>query len=205
MSKIALCEVNGLLSNLLSNLSGKNGDEWTEILRRTLRRQNPFSLPFKKWEPNFTISTYRHEDVLGEVEKRFGLDKDIREMFGDRLNAAEGHTIDVVVLSVQQLGFDDVVKLRHVYVRAEEFGLKVCWGGVPVWALLQQREVFKDKFVHFAMEPIDGEVLGVGKLNGKEAVGENYGDTLTLYPMKGTLDTTCAPHHLWAFELPRRK
>jgi hypothetical protein len=39
---IALCDVSGLLKNLLDNLSGKNYAEWLEILRRALRRENPF-------------------------------------------------------------------------------------------------------------------------------------------------------------------
>lgn len=39
--KPALCE-SGLLKTLLDNLGGKNTDEWHEILRRILRRENPF-------------------------------------------------------------------------------------------------------------------------------------------------------------------
>ncbi len=39
--KPALCE-SGLLKTLLDNLGGKNTAEWHEILRRALRRENPF-------------------------------------------------------------------------------------------------------------------------------------------------------------------
>ena len=39
--KPALCE-SGLLKTLLDNLGGKNTVEWHEILRRALRRENPF-------------------------------------------------------------------------------------------------------------------------------------------------------------------
>src|SRR3989344_6394798 len=39
--KQALCE-SGLLKTLFDNLGGKNTAEWHEILRRALRRENPF-------------------------------------------------------------------------------------------------------------------------------------------------------------------
>lgn len=42
MKKLALCDASGLLKNLFDNLSGRNDAEWLEILRHTLRRENPF-------------------------------------------------------------------------------------------------------------------------------------------------------------------
>ncbi len=194
MSKIALCDVSGLLSNLLSNLSGKNGDEWAEILRRTLRRQNPFALPFMKFKPTFRLETQEHPDVLGEIEKRFGLYPETREVLKNYA-AREPHTYDVVLLTARQLGFDDVVKLRHVYVRAEELGLHIFRNAdAAVWTFILKLKELEDRATYFAMEPINGEILLIGKLNS----------TVDILPSRGMLNTSCDPDQLWAFELPRK-
>lgn len=39
MSKVALCDVRGLLSDLMDKLSGKNGRQWLEALKGFLRRK----------------------------------------------------------------------------------------------------------------------------------------------------------------------
>lgn len=209
MSKIALCEASGLLSNLLSNLAGKNGDEWAEILRRTLRRQNPFQFPVQKFEPTYTITLHNREnaDVLEEIEKRFGqLDRFTREYFDKRdwFHACEGRQDDIVILSGRQLGFENVVKLRHVYVRGEELGLRLCFDCMPVWALLQQSDKFRGKFVAFAMEPHNGYILGVGEPN---FVSYGRGGTtvskieMGLHLVNGRISSDFSPDSLWAFQI----
>lgn len=64
--KPALCE-SGLLKTLLDNLGGKNSTEWHEILRRALRRENPFQDPSITYAIRLTLSLTAGIKTLEEL------------------------------------------------------------------------------------------------------------------------------------------
>lgn len=43
MSRVALCDARGPLTDLIEKLSGEDGSEWLRILNAALRKQNPFA------------------------------------------------------------------------------------------------------------------------------------------------------------------
>lgn len=214
MEQVALCEVSGLLSNLLANLAGKNGKEWAEILRRVVRRQEVFGLPRISFQPEFEVILNHRSDlaVLDEIERQFGLDRYVREHFFDKpdwFRGAPNRLEPIVITSGRAMGFSqDVVRLRHIYVRGEELGLELCRKGAPVWALLQNGERFRGRYVRFATEPYKGHILGVGEPNFTSV---SQGGTSTskiglgLHMADGGISAEFSSDALWAFRMPSRR
>lgn len=68
MPGVALCEVRGLLSELLERLSGENAVEWLGALKKFLRKENP-------WQPDgyrvFMIGSSRESKL--QLGKMFNL------------------------------------------------------------------------------------------------------------------------------------
>ena len=80
--KPALCE-SGLLKTLIDNLGGKHSAEWHEILRRMLRRENPFQDPSIAYAICLTPSLTAGIKTLGELHSR------------GRIPTAKWHNLDV--------------------------------------------------------------------------------------------------------------
>lgn len=68
--------------------------------------------------------------------------------------ATEETEVELVVVSVTELGFKDGVKRADIYKRAQELGLDLCPAEVGVQLRLQYKDQPKDKWLHIAMEPI---------------------------------------------------
>jgi len=97
--KQALCE-SGLLKTLFDNLGGKNTAEWHEILRRALRRENPFqdqSITFAiRLTPSMIAGLKAlemlHEQKLIPTTKWHDLEVQPLDNNGDYSNANRGVT-----------------------------------------------------------------------------------------------------------------
>ena len=49
-TQIALCDVRGLLDDLLKKLSGEDGGQWMAALKRFLRKEDPWEKPLFKYD-----------------------------------------------------------------------------------------------------------------------------------------------------------
>jgi hypothetical protein len=199
----ALCQAGGLLKHLIDNLDGKNGEEWLEILRRALRRQNPFELPQPDFDTAFVLEmrSRNFDEVFAQLRTHlFGIsDRYLRASGGEGIFFG-GIPFDqhIVLVTPAQLGVRTLMgnasDLAHLWVRAEEFGLKPCLPATAPLAVLQHPDWFASReYVYFASRPFEDEkVWYTHKHNGK----------VTLDTCPAALDTEVFPDEQWAFWLP---
>jgi hypothetical protein len=113
---------------------------------------------------------------------------------------AKGETeVDLVVISVAELGFKDGAKREDIYVRAKELGLELCPSEVGPQLRMQYVDQPKDEWLVIGMEPI----------------ADSDGDLKLFYVKHGDDDLWLSshyhnPHYFWSgsyrfvFVLPRK-
>ncbi len=72
--------------------------------------------------------------------------------------ATEEIEVDLVVISVGELGFKDGAKRENIYVRAKELGLQLCPNEVGPQLRLQYKNQPNGEWLVIAMEPIADSV-----------------------------------------------
>src|ERR1700733_4802694 len=92
----ALCE-SGLLKTLLDNLGGKKTKEWHEILRRALRRENPFQDQSITYAIRLTPSLIAGTTALAELRSQ------------GRISTTNWHDLEVEPLD-QHVGYSDAFR-----------------------------------------------------------------------------------------------
>lgn len=102
--------------------------------------------------------------------------------------------VDLVVVSVAELGFKDGAYRKDIYKRAQELGMNLCSPEVGPQLRLQYRDQPKGEWLLIGMEPISvsGGYLGVF------SVGHG-GDGLWLGSSCGRPDDFWAAGHRWVF------
>ena len=180
-TRLTLSDAWGLLIDLLEKLEGKDGEMWLRGLKRFLRKESPWEKP----EIFRTIEIGAYKDVEC-------LRKDLREsgarigMWGrDILNKIElsqsKRSMDLVVLSVEELGFPGGAQLRDIYKAANSQGLDLCPAEVgPQWCL-QSQDQPEGEWLIIAMEPIKDssgglDLFSVGRGGDDRWLGDYYGD-----------------------------
>ena len=201
----ALCRAGGLLKNLIDNLDGENGQEWLEVLRRTLRRQNAFEIPHISFEPAFSVDMEDYEDdqVIDELKSRSRLFVGVEEYFRERDRkwfhfGGRPFAQQIVITTPERLGVQPQVGrasfLPNLWVRAEEYGLKPCYDSTAPLAVLQRPKWFSGKQVYFASSPVKGKMWYVdGKVK----------DKVHLHTCPASFRTEVWPDELWAFCLDK--
>ena len=90
--------------------------------------------------------------------------------------------IDLVVVSVKELGLKDGATTKEIYVRAQELGLDLCPTEVVPQLRLQYPDHTFAKWLNIAMEPIQGSdghrriFAPIRDLDGVRYLNVNYGD-----------------------------
>lgn len=77
--------------------------------------------------------------------------------------------VDLVVITVAELGFDDAASLADIYLRAAALGLELCPAEAAPALRLQYRDQPLGEFLHVAMRPIatyGGELIALSVGNG---------------------------------------
>jgi hypothetical protein len=199
----ALCHSGGLLKNIIEVLDGKNGEEWREILRRTMRRQNAFDLPQLTFEPTFRIYMEHRDDedmftYLGQHHSIFGYDHDYfrQRKSGEWFSyGAVPFMHNVVIVTPRQLWLQPTIgaatHLANLWVRAEEYGLKPCFDSIGPLALYFESGWFVGKRVYFAGAPYNGRMWSIDGTASK----------LRLTTCSASLDEEVFLDELWAFRL----
>jgi len=178
-TQLTLSEVKGLLHDLNDKLSGSNGSEWFSALKRFLRKENP-------WEGKDKFSVWRTlklgtglktaNDFRGALNSQ---GCKISDWAGDILGqpaftASDIETeVDLVNVSVAELGFKKGATRADIYKRALELGLELCPAEVGPQLRLQYKDQPRGEWLRIGMEPLadsDGYpnvfdvVHGVGEL-----------------------------------------
>ncbi len=107
--------------------------------------------------------------------------------------------LDLVVVTVGELGFKDGARLDKIYARAIELGLELCPAEVGPALRLLHKDQPRGERLRIGMEPIaalDGSpgVFGVGSDNGDRWLDNSYGSA-------GSVWSTVSQ---WVFVRPRK-
>jgi hypothetical protein len=131
-TRLVLCETSGPLKTLIDNLSGIEGELWLTALKRMLRKESPFARDWKIWK---TIQTkiYSSMDFFyDELEKAGNL------VFRQKNTEAKvSETLNLVLITVQELGFSHGASIEAIYDQAQLLGLSLCPSDLP-WQLRRE-------------------------------------------------------------------
>ena len=121
MARIALCDARGPLTDLLQKLSGENGDRWISTLNNMLRNGLIF---FPTWK-TIKLGTYKFADDLSEVLMSRGFRIGDRAMqVLKKIPLADVETkVELVLMTVAELGFTSCTRCDAIYDRAKQLGL----------------------------------------------------------------------------------
>jgi len=113
--------------------------------------------------------------------------------------AAELLEVDLVLISAQELGFEESTDLRTVYVRAKERGLGLCPAEVGPQLYLQYSDQPEGELLYVAMNQIFDSsdvpvVFHIENLDYGRYLHADYGDP----------DDICDPDYQLVFVLPKR-
>ncbi len=109
------------------------------------------------------------------------------------------HDLDLVVVSVADLGFRKATRRDKIYERALELGLQLCPAEVGPQLRLQYADQPMDEWLLIGMEPIRDSDSGLGVFR----VGR-YSDGLWLNSDYGRPDCMWGPDSRWVFVRPRK-
>lgn len=146
----------GLLRDLLEKLSGEDGDEWMTALAKFLRKENPW--PVKEWAvwKTVTVGTQPSVEALRTALKAVG--HKIGDWANDILSkitvATEPTAIELVMVTVAELGFPDGATVAQIFERAVSLGLELLPAEVGPQLRLQYVDQSLDEWILIGMEPI---------------------------------------------------
>ena len=152
----ALVELAGPLKDFLEKLAGPEGRRWLEAFKRFLRKEEPWPA-FPIWK-TITIGTHKAVDKLKADLLANGFQ--ISEWANDILNritlAAKKTKLDLVLVTVAELGFKDGAYLSDIYKRALEIGLELCPAEAGPQLRLQYKDQPVNEWILIAMEAVSG-------------------------------------------------
>jgi hypothetical protein len=157
-SRLALCEVRGLLAQIIDVLSGKTGRYWFEVFKKVLRKENPFAN--RDWlVRTVRLGTYKEKSLLCSALIADGkkLGENALEMIysADFVLSKKEKDIDVTLITPAELGFKEIATQEAIFNRAFELGLELCPAELgPQLRLQFTRQAEGDNSVFIAMEPI---------------------------------------------------
>lgn len=190
-TQLALQDVNGPLTAFLQKLGGKHGDEWLQAFKRFLRKENPWPKPISLDDIQ-VFKTIRLGTGLKSADDFLDAFKQVgcrvsdwaRDILGKPAfqAASEETEVDLVVLTVRELGFSEGATYAKICERAQELGLELCPPEVGPQLRLQYMDQPEGEELQITMEPITvGEgilsVLYVGRGNSECRLDALYGDS----------------------------
>lgn len=202
-TRIALCDARGPLNDLMDKLSGEEGLKWLRRLSRMLRGEDPFKFHAKDlpvWK-TIKLGTHKTTDAL----KKALMDKGrcISNLAADILakvtvSPTEAE-LDLVVVSVAELGFKDGALYEDICGRAQEFGLELCPAETGPQLCLQYYDQPLGEWVRLALKAIR-DAGGSLRVFGVEL----YDDGLWLISICGGHGRFYGGSHRFAFVRPRK-
>jgi len=189
MTRLALCDVSGPLTDLFQKLSGEDGEQWLRALNKMLRKENPWEA-FPTWK---TIKLGTGPKTADDFRKSLALAASgnrVSDWANDLLGKPEFANsvsekeveVDLVVLTTAQLTSKaNGGTTAEVFAGAERLGLKKCSAEVGPRLRLQYQDQPLGEWLLIGMEPIrhsDGRlgVFDVGRGDDGRWLGGDYGD-----------------------------
>lgn len=156
----ALAEVVGPLKDFAEKLGGEEGTKWLAAFKRFLRKENPWPTApeFKIWK---TIKLGTGIKTAGDFQKALEsngcrVSDWAEDILGNPAftSAAEEIEVDLVKVTVGELGFKDGARRDQIYDRVRELGLEICPPEVGPQLRLQYKDQPKGEWILVGMEPI---------------------------------------------------
>ena len=201
MSRLALCDTSGPLTDLLQKMSGEGGEQWLLGLTRFLRKENP-------WEPWRTIvlGEFRSSEDFLEAFQREGLyasdwAKDIMSKleFVASFSEENDEETDLVDYSTAELVGDNEFTTEEVFAGETRLGLLDC----PAWMGPKLRYDYRNQS--------DGEIriLGMKPIRDSSSRLSVFsllrgGSMLWLGARCAGPDSVWSPDSRWLFRRPRK-
>jgi hypothetical protein len=142
------------LKDLLDKVTGDDGDMWLRGLCRFLRRENPWT----KLDPFITIKIGTYKDIpsLRKALEDSGVSiSESSNSILDRVTLSKSEKLlDLVVLSVADLGLSIGAGTLQVYDAAKKQGFELCPAEVGPQLRLQYIDQPNGEFLQIAMEDI---------------------------------------------------
>ena len=188
MTRLALYDVSGLLKDMIDKLSGEDCDQWREALRRLLRKENPWPEFGGVWKTIKLGTGLKNADDFRKAIKDCGMEigdwaNDIigKPEFAVITKETEETEVDLVKITVAELGFKDGAQRDQIYGRAKELGLELCPSEVGPQLRLQYKDQPLGEWILIAMKPIRGSdgdlnVFNVEHNDSGLWLNSNYGN-----------------------------
>ena len=145
MSRLALCDVSGPLTDLLQKLSGEDGEQWMRALNKMLRKENPQeeSAIWKtvklgtgpKTAKDFRKALKAGGNKIGDWADYLLGKPEFRNSV-----SAEEKEVDLVVFTTAQLTGKNNGTTAEVFAGAERLGLQKCSAEVGPQLRLQYND-----------------------------------------------------------------
>ncbi|HPD73971.1 MAG TPA: hypothetical protein PLX95_01620 [bacterium] len=179
-TRLALSDIQGPLTSLLEKVCGREGEMWLRGLNKFLRKENPWEKPetFKIIE----IGTHKDVKSLRKALEESGAQ--IGDYASDILNKTKlsksRQFLDLVALTVEELGFPKGARLEDIYTTAKDQGLDLCPAEVGPQLRLQYFDQPTKEWLVIAMEPIkdsdgDLDLFSVKHYDDDRWLGASYG------------------------------
>ncbi len=168
-TRLTLCDTSGPLIDLIQKLSGEEGEMWLRCLKRMLRKENPreaVTAPdFQAWKTiKLGTGLKTAPDFLTALnEQKFQTSNWAKNILGklEFTVVAQETEIDLVVVTVAELGFPKSATRQDIYQRAQKLGLDLCPAEVGPQLRIQYKDQPKGESLLIGMEPItnsDGDL-----------------------------------------------
>ena len=159
-TRLTVGEAKGAVGDLLEKLAGDEGKEWLRDLKRFLRKEPCWGPPeFNPWRP-LTLGLHKTADLYREAltQAGFKISEWALHILGKPqfTVATEETEVELVVVTVGDLGFPKGAILEQIYTRAKQHGLKLCPPEVGPALRLQYPDQPLGEWLLIAMEPITG-------------------------------------------------
>lgn len=161
MLGVSVREVGGVVTDLLEKLGGPNGGEWLAALKRFLRKESPWddAITFPVWR-TITLGGYKSVEDVRKVFERQKVH--VSDWASDLMDqpaftlASEKTDLNLVKVSVAELGFLKDATRREIYDHAKKLGLELCPAEVGPALRYQYPDQPQGEWLAIAMESVTG-------------------------------------------------
>lgn len=154
-AQVALSDARGPLNDLLAKLAGEDGELWLKALCKFLRKENPWEKQKPESFKVIEIGTYKDVNSLYKsLEESGTLIGDQARNILNKTRLGFKQSLDLVVLSAEELGFPRGAILRDIYEVAKSQGLDICPAEVGPQLRLQYPDQPKGEWLTITMKPI---------------------------------------------------
>ncbi|GEM_PF-5168273 len=144
-----------LMKKLTSNDLFYNGIWWANVLKRVLRKENPFDVRlWDTWKKIYYGGEEANPNILKKScrEKSIALNDFSRYVLKSLVTSEKKSSVDLLVVPIKMLGFEKSVTISEINQRILELGFHLLTSEI-VFNLFTQIEN-ESEYINIAMEPV---------------------------------------------------